>query len=266
MALLLVASVALINLDHRQHHLESIRAGISLLLSPLQYLVNLPMDIGSWAGESLSTRSRLLEENARLKHERLALLAKLQKYEALAGENTRLRSLLKSSPKVGERVLIAELLSVDFDPFTHQLLINKGDSEELFEGQPVIDAHGVMGQLVHIAPFTSSIILITDPNHAIPVQFNRTGLRAVALGTGEPDLLEIPHIPNNADIQSGDLLVTSGLGQRFPPGYPVARIDSFEKDPGQPYARVTAVPTAHLERSREVLLVWPPKQEVAKNE
>ncbi len=244
-------------MDHRQHHLESIRGGISLVLSPLNYLVNLPVRIGNWASETLATREQLQEENTRLRSERLTLNARLQRMASLEEENARLRALLKSAPKVAERLLIAELLSVDFDPFTRQVMLNKGSVAGLYEGQPLLDAHGIMGQLVHLAPFTATAMLITDPSHAIPVQFNRTGLRAVALGTGSAEFMEIPHIPNNANIQVGDLLVTSGLGGRFPAGYPVAEVVRFEPDPTQPYAEVLAAPSAHLERSREVLLVWP---------
>ncbi len=244
-------------MDHRQHHLESIRGGISLLLSPLHYLVNLPVQIGEWAGETLATREALQEENTRLRSEHLSINARLQRLAALEEENARLRALLKSAPKVAEKLLIAELLSVDFDPFTRQVMVNKGSSHGLYEGQPLLDAHGIMGQLVHLSPVNATAMLITDPSHAIPVQFNRSGLRAVALGTGAAERLEIPHIPNNADIQVGDLLVASGLGGRFPAGYPVARVIHFEPDPTQPYAEVVAEPSAHLERSREVLMVWP---------
>lgn len=242
-------------LDHRQHHLEGIRAGLAAVVYPVRYVVSLPASLTSWASERLATRSRLVGENERLRAERLRLQARLQRFEALEQENARLRELLHSARKVRSQVLIAELLAVDQDPFKRQVVLNKGTRHGVFDGQPLIDAHGVMGQVLHTSWLTSTAVLVTDPSHAIPVQVNRNGLRAVALGTGAPDRLEIPHIPNSADIGVGDLLVTSGLGQRFPPGYPVARIDAIEKDPSLPYAQVTARPTARLERSREVLLV-----------
>ncbi|MFQ5642164.1 MAG: rod shape-determining protein MreC [Thiogranum sp.] len=144
------------------------------------------------------------------------------------------------------------------DPYRHQIELNKGSLDHLFEGQPLLDSQGVMGQLIHVGPFTSTAMLITDPAHAIPVQVNRTGLRTIALGTGSIDRLELPHIPNNADIRSGDLLVSSGLGGRFPPGYPVAEVIDVQQDPGRTFSHVTARPRALLDRSREVLLVWPP--------
>ncbi len=245
-------------LDHRQHHLDSLRDSLSVVVYPLKLLVDLPRSVGDWFSESLATRRRLQEENASLRTQQLVLSTQLQKLEALEAENLRLRALLDSSFQVGSRhMLIAELMSVDLDPYRHQIVINKGSLDHLYEGQPLLDSAGVMGQLVHVGPFTSTAMLITDPGHAIPVQVNRTGLRTIALGTGAKDRLELPHIPNNADIRIGDLLTTSGLGGRFPPGYPVAEVTQVEHDPGRAFARVTARPRAMLDRSREVLLIWP---------
>jgi rod shape-determining protein MreC len=242
--------------DHRQHHLESIRSTLSLVIYPLQYLVNLPVSGAEWAGETLSTRQKLLEENARLRMQQKLLRARLQKLSALKVENIRLRELLQSSKKVGENVLIAELLAVDLEPLTRKIVINKGSADDVYLGQPLLDAEGVMGQIIHVGPLSSTAMLITDPNHATPVNVNRNGLRAIALGTGAPDLLDIPYLPNSADIKEGDLLTSSGLGGRFPRDYPVAKVISVTKNPSQPYAVVKAQPTANLETSREVLLVW----------
>jgi len=243
--------------DHRQHHVETIRAAISVLIYPIQYLVNLPVAIGEWMSESVSSRENLHEENERLRMQQMLFKAQLQKLAALQVENVRLRELLQSSKKVGENVLIAELLRVDMDPFSRQIVINKGTNDNVYLGQPVLDAEGIMGQVVHAGPFASTVMLITDPNHAIPVHVNRNGLRAIAVGTGAPDVLEIPYLPNSADIVVGDLLTSSGLGGRFPRDYPVARITQVTINPTQSYATVTAEPIALLERSREVLLVWP---------
>jgi rod shape-determining protein MreC len=259
--LLVIASIALMTLDHRQHTLEGIRSTLSVVVYPMQYLVNLPFVLADWAGESLSSHTTLLEQNRQLRDKQLKLEFKLQKMAALETENRRLRALLQSSSRKWERVLIAELVAVDFDPFKHQILLNKGSNDGVFEGHPLLDANGVMGQVNHVSPLTSSAILLTDPSHATPVQVNRNGLRSIAVGTGEPDRLEIPHIPNNADIQEGDLLVTSGLGLRFPAGYPVATVSSVVRDPTEPFAQITATPLAHLDRVREVLLVWPGEQE-----
>jgi len=244
-------------LDHRQQTLEGIRSGLSLVVYPMQYLVNLPFTAAEWAGETLTTHNTLLAQNRALRDKQLKQEFRLQKLAALEAENERLRGLLQSASRSWERVLIAELLSVDADPFKHQVLLNKGSGDGVLVGHPLLDAHGVMGQVIHTSPLNSTAMLITDPSHATPVQVNRNGLRSLALGTGEENSLDIPHLPNNADIEVGDLLVTSGLGLRFPAGYPVARVESINRDPGQPFARIRATPLARLDRTREVLLVWP---------
>jgi len=172
-------------------------------------------------------------------------------------ENKRLKQLLDSSIKLEGRSLVAELLQIDPDPGKHQIVIDKGSRHSVFEGQPLLDATGIFGQILHVGPFSSTAILITDPDHALPVQVNRNGLRTIAVGTGNLHRLDLPHVPNNADIKVGDLLITSGLGGRFPADYPVATVASVEPNPGSPFAKVIAIPTAHLDRSREVLLVWP---------
>jgi len=257
MLLLLLLSLLLMTLDHRYHYLQGVRSSLATLLYPLQYLVSVPVQLGGWVDDTLSSRDQLLAENRALRGEQYRLQIRLQRFEALEVENRRLRALLQSLPRTPERMVIGELLAVDFDPLRRQVLINKGSRDDVFEGHPLIDAAGVVGQVIRVTPFNSTALLLTDPNHATPVQVNRTGMRAVALGTGAADLLELPHIPNNTDLTVGDLLVTSGLGQRFPTGYPVARIEQFEPQLSQPYARVTARTTADLEQIREVLLIWP---------
>lgn len=259
MVVFVLASVILMTMDHRQNHLDGLRAGLSVALYPIQFIIDLPTTAGSWLQETFATRRTLQEENARLHAQHLLLEARLQKHEALEAENLRLRELLESSFKAGDRVLIAELLSVDLDPYQHKVLLNKGERHSVYVGQPLLDAHGVMGQIVEITPLTATAMLITDPAHALPVQVNRNGLRSIVVGTGSLAELSLPHIPNNADIRTGDLLVTSGLGGRFPPGYPVAEITDVTLDPGQNFAKVSARPLSHLDRSREVLLVWPPE-------
>lgn len=256
MALLALASIVMMYADHRQHHLEGIRAGLQVMVMPIQFMVHLPFAISHWAQESLSTHTTLLETNRQLRHQQTLQESRLQKLFAFEEENRRLRALLQSSQRDWEQVLIAEILTVDFDPFKHLIQINKGSSDGVFTGHPILDAHGVMGQVIHVGPFSSTAILLTDPNHAIPVRVNRTGLRAIAMGTGQAEELEIPHIPNSADLRVGDLLVSSGLGMRFPSGYPVARISAITLNPAEPYATITATPIAHLTLAREVLLVW----------
>ena len=253
-------------LDHRQNHLESLRSGLSVIVYPLQYLVDLPVSASSWIGENLSSRETLLEENKKYKIQQTLFKAQLQKLQSLKSENLRLRELLQASKKVSEHILIGELLSVSLEPFTRQILINKGSNNDVYLGQPLVDAEGAMGQIIHVGPFSSSAMLITDANHAIPVQVNRNGLRAIAVGTGATENLDIPYLPISADIMEGDLLTTSGLGGRFPTGYPVATVTQVTKDPTLPYAVITAIPTAQLEKAREVLLVWPTQHKEDKPE
>ena len=257
-----LASVVLMTVDHRQHHLDALRSGISVTLYPIQFLLNLPSTAGDWLQESFSSRRSLQEENARLHAQHLLLQARLLKLDALEAENLRLRELLDSSFKAGDRVLIAELMSVDLDPYRHEVLLNKGERQQVYVGQPLLDAHGVMGQIVQVTPFTATAMLITDPAHALPVQVNRNGLRSIVVGTGSLQELSLPHIHNSADIRAGDLLITSGLGGRFPPGYPVAEVITVTVDPGHAFAKINARPLSHLDRSREVLLVWPPAPRV----
>ena len=255
-----LASLVLMTVDHRYRHLEAARATLSVVVLPLQLAVNAPFQTAHWASESLATRRSLMEDNDRLRQERLLIEARLGKLADLEAENRRLRDLLESSARVGERVLIAEVMAVDMDPFSHKLLLNKGTRDGVFLGQPLIDANGVMGQVVHVNPFSCTALLITDPNHALPVQVTRNGLRAIAIGRGVANGLELAHMPLNADARVGDLVVTSGLGGRFPSGYPVGRISQVRTDTGRPFAEVTVEPAAHLERNREVLLVWGPGQ------
>ncbi len=247
----------MMTVDHRQGHLEKVRSALSVFVYPLQYVANLPITVTNWASEVLTTRARLMEENAWLRDKQLVLSSKIQKFEILEAENERLREMLQSSERLGERVLIAELLAIDLQPFRHQIVINKGQREGVYDGQPIVDAYGVMGQIVHVGPFSSTVLLLTDPTHAIPVQINRNGLRSVAVGTGQSHILQLEHLSNNVDIREGDLMVSSGLGSRFPSGYPVGVVHNISRVPGEPFAKVTIIPSAQLEKSREVLLVWP---------
>lgn len=254
--LLGIFSVLLMFLDHREHHLEAVRNAISVAVYPVRLAVDLPSRGLSWLAESLSSRSHLLDENRRLRSERLEFLARLQRLEALEAENGRLRALLQSAPRVADRVLVANILSVDLDPFQHRLVVDKGSSDGAYVGQAMLDASGVVGQVTRVEPYSSEAILISDPSHAMPVEVNRNGLRTIALGTGDSTRVVLPFLPNNADIREGDLLVSSGLGGAFPPGYPVARVQAVERLAGEPFAKVVAEPTGSLNREREVLLVW----------
>jgi rod shape-determining protein MreC len=238
-----------------------VHRALSVLVYPVETVVNLPHQLVNWASEALAGRARLLAENRALTHRNLVQQAKLERFAALEQENNRLRTLLGSAARIKGHFTIAELLAIDLDPFRQDVMIDKGTRDGVKRGQPLADAHGIMGQVTHAGLFTSQAILITDPNNALPVEVNRTGLNTLALGTGDITRLKLPYLPNHTDIQVGDLLVTSGLGRRFPRGYPVGVVTHVERNPGHPFAKVSAKPLAALNRSHEVLILWPLKQQ-----
>lgn len=243
-------------LDHKQHYLDGLRSALSVLVFPIQYMANLPVSSGNWMGDNLISRETLLKQVEELNSQNTFLQAQMQKYVSLELENMRLRQLLDASERINERILATELYAVDLDPFNHKVLLDKGRRHGVYRNQPLLDSNGIYGQITQVSPFTSTAMLITDPSHAIPVQVARNGLRAIAAGNGNMSSLDLLHIPNNGDIREGDLLVSSGLGGIFPPGYPVAVVETVTPDSSQPYATVNARPKATLDRSRVVLLVW----------
>ncbi len=248
--------------DQRQGYLENLRSTLSIALYPIQYLVDFPFKTQSLISGALAERAVLLSENGKLRKEALVLKGRLLKFSALEKENIRLRGLLENSFKLGEQILIAELLSVNLNPYKHEVVINKGSRFGIFDGQAALDAYGVTGQVIRTNPLNSEVILITDPSHAISVEINRNGLRTIAMGSGIIDQLNLPFLPNNADIQEGDLLVTSGLDGTFPSGYPVATVSTVIRQPGNTFAVVHARPAAHLDKSRELLMVWSNKEPI----
>ncbi len=253
---LTVLSVSLMVVDARFDTLKPLRSQIGLLTTPLYWLADLPNRLWDDMTQSISSRSELLAENEKLKAEALLLQRRLQKLAALTEQNVRLRELLNSAELVDEQVLVSELIGVDPNPFTQRVIIDKGSKDGVSLGMPVLDARGLMGQVVEVMPYSARVLLLTDTTHGIPVQVNRNGLRAIANGTGSPGLIELRHVADTADIKEGDLLVSSGLGQRFPAGYPVAVVKEVVRDSGQPFAIVRAEPTAALSRSRYLLLVF----------
>lgn len=256
MLVLTLVSVSLMVVDARMDVLKPVRAQIGMLLTPLYRITELPVQAWEGVSQQVASRSTLVAENEKLKAEALLLQRRLQKLAALTEQNVRLRELLNSAALVDEQVLISELIGLDPNPFVHRLIIDKGSRDGVFVGQPVLDARGLMGQVVEVMPYTARVLLLTDSTHSIPVQVNRNGLRAIAAGTGSPELLELRHVADTADIKPGDLLVSSGLGQRFPAGYPVAIVKEVLHDQGQAFAVVRATPTASLNRSRYLLLVF----------
>ncbi|WP_085608073.1 MULTISPECIES: rod shape-determining protein MreC [unclassified Pseudomonas] len=253
---LAVLSVALMVVDARFSLLKPVRSQASLVLMDAYWITDLPGRLWEGVASQFGSRTELVAENEKLKSENLLLQGRMQKLAALTEQNVRLRELLNSSALVNEKVEVAELIGMDPNPFTHRIIINKGERDGVVLGQPVLDARGLMGQVVELMPYTSRVLLLTDSTHSIPVQVNRNGLRAIASGTGNPERLELRHVADTADVKEGDLLVSSGLGQRFPAGYPVATVKEVIHDSGQPFAIVRAVPTAALNRSRYLLLVF----------
>jgi len=252
----IIASVALLITEHTSHRLDSLRATLSVVVDPLKYLVDLPTVLMAQTADSVRSYSALKKENIRLREEQFIDKTRLLKFDSLEKENIRLRALLENSFKLGEQLLIAELLSINTAPYENIVVVNKGTRFGVHPQQPVLDANGVVGQVFRALPFSSEIMLITDPNHAIPVQVNRNGLLTIAVGSGQLNRLNLPFLPNNADIRPGDLLITSGLGGTFPSGYPVAVVDDFTPMTNKPFVNITATPKAMLDRNRELLIVW----------
>jgi rod shape-determining protein MreC len=251
-----ILSIVLITVDHMSGYLDDVRAGLTLLVTPILVAADIPAREVSQLEELVNSRGEMREYINILEQELLLLKTKTAKMAALTSENDRLRDLLGSAAKLQDNVLVAELIGVDPDPGKHEVTIDKGSRDGVFVGQPLLDAQGLMGQVISTSYFSSRVLLISDQSHSVPVQVSRTNLRLIAEGTGASNELELMHVQNTADIKVGDLLVSSGLGDRFPVGYPVGVVNKVEHDPGRPFAVVTALPSALLDRSRHVLLVF----------
>jgi rod shape-determining protein MreC len=257
--LVLFCSVSLIFFDHKMNSFENIRGYLQSMVSPLQYLATTPKQMMTWAAENIITRRQLISENQQYKISELRFHQQLLALEIIKKENERLRLLL-ASPLRGEvKKMVAEILSVDSDPYSHQVVINRGSDDGLFEGQPVIDDEGIVGQVLHVGINSSRVILITDVTHAVPVRVSRNGVRLVASGTGQIDRLTHNFVQHSTDVRSGDLLVTSGLGDKYPEGYPVARVTTVIQNDANAFALVQSEPVAKIDRLRYLLLLWPEK-------
>ncbi len=258
--LAVIISIAAIVADSRFGVFTHVRVYLSSLVSPLQYMANAPGTLLDTMSTQVQTRADLIEQTKQQEQQLFTLRSRLLKMDHLEHENQRLRELLGSPVHKESRKMVAELLSVDSDPFSHQVLINKGALDGVYNGQAVINDQGVIGQVLHVGSTTSRVLLITDSSHGIPVRVLRNDLRAIASGSGELDKLELRHLPRNTAIQVGDLLVTSGLGGRFPEGYPVATVTRSEYVEGKPFAQVEAKPLVELDRLRYLLLLWTDKK------
>ena len=256
LAILAALSIVLMVADQRQQYMPIVRGWLSAAAYPVHWAVDAPFSAWSAGREALRTRGWLQAENARLEADNLKLSLRLMRFEVLEQENERLRAARASSARVAERFVVAEILSVDLDPFRQRVLVDKGTRDGVFTGQAALDARGVFGQVTRVGPVSAEIIMISDPQHAIPVQINRTGVRTIAVGLGQAGKLSLPYLARNADVEAGDLVVSSGLGGVFPPGYPVATVTEVRRDAAEPLLSVDAEPLAELDRDPEVLLVW----------
>ncbi len=261
LVLVLFCSALLIFFDHKMNSFESARGFLQSMVSPLQYLATAPKQMMNWAAENIVTRRQLIADNEQYKINELVFHEQALQLEIVKRENARLRSLLASPLRIDAKKMVAEILSVDSDPYTHQVVINRGANDGVYEGQAVIDDEGIVGQILHVGTISSRVLLITDVTHAVPVRISRNGVRLIASGVGVIDRLTHNHVPHSADIRTGDLLVSSGLGSKFPEGYPVARVTSVIQDESRAFSQIQSEPVAKIDRLRYVLLLWPEQED-----
>ena len=255
-ALFALLSLVCLYYDQRDGWMSYVRYALQGTAYPVQWLVNAP--IAGWQAvrSSLATRDDLRREIAQLREQQADLSVAALRMDALLHENAQLRGLNQALPPLVTRRLAAEVINVELSPVKQRLMLNKGRRAGAFQGQAVVDARGLLGQLSRVGPWSSELILITDPEHAVPVQIARNGLRSIAVGAGNSGELLLPYLPVNSDVKPGDLLVTSGLGGVFPAGYPVATVTGIKRDPVLLLTQVRARPLATLERDREIMLLW----------
>ncbi|MDB4327381.1 rod shape-determining protein MreC [bacterium] len=256
LVLSLLLSVALILFDHKLDGFGTTRVYLNSLVSPLQYLANLPGQMLNASASRFVSHERLFNDNAKLTHDAIVMNGQLQRLIFLQQENDRLRSLLNSPVQDNTRKIVAELMAVDNNPYSHQIVINKGAINSVFEGQPVLDDKGIVGQIMQVSSTNSRVLLIADVTHAIPVRVARNNVRLIASGSGSLDELLIQHVAHSSDLKIGDILLSSGLGNIFPEGYPVATIISIVRDESRPFSQVRAKPIAQLDRLKYLLLLW----------
>ena len=259
----LTLAIALMILDQKAAFFQPIHARLSLTVLPLQYLVHVPINCLHWVTDSITVHRQLIGDNAKLRAHQFLLQAKVQTLLSLERENEQLRKLLQSTTHLDGRFIVSQLLAVNLDPILQQIVVDKGLRSHVYIGQPVLDAYGIMGQVVHVGLFTSKVLLVTDPKSAVPVENNRNGMRAIALGMGSSGKLMLINLPMTTDIQKGDLFVSSGLGLRYPVGYPVGVVAEIVRDAGKRFATVILQPSAQVNQSRQVILVWPSQNALA---
>lgn len=251
----LALAVTLVVLDHRGGWLHAARRQAGVVAEPLRAAASLPATAVGGAGEYVGTVARLARENRRLRQELLVAQARMARMNTVAADNARLRMLLDAAQRARLDVQLAPILDVDLDPTRQRLVLDAGRGDGVRVGQSVIDARGLLGQVTRVGPLQSDVLLLTDPDHAVPVAIARNGVRLVAYGTGRSDRLTLESIPLSSDVRVGDVVVTSGMGARFPPGFPVGRIVRLEPDESRAFLRGQVQPAAQIDRGREVLLL-----------
>ena len=257
LAIVLVFSLAAMLIDTKVENFATARTYLNSMVSPLQYIANLPGAMMSWSADRFKSRQKLLGENEELTYQITLMSEQLQRFKILEQENNNLRKLLDAPVRDNMHKMITELMAVDTNPYSHQIVVNKGAIDGVFLNQPVLDDNGIVGQVSEVGTTNSRILLISDVTHAIPVRVERNNVRFIAIGDGSLDAINLQHVPHSADVREGDVLVSSGLGDVFPEGYPVGVISSIIRDEGRPFAQVQATPLAQLDRLKYLLLLWP---------
>lgn len=251
----LAAGIALAVADHRDGWLHRLREQVGIAAEPVRAVAGLPGRLADTTVENVGTVAQLGARNRELRRELLIAQARIARLSTVIADNSRLRALLDAAQRGGLDVQLAPILDVDLDPSHQRLVLDAGARDGVREGQSVIDAYGLVGQVTRVGPLHSDVLLITDPDHAVPVALARNGVRLVAYGTGRSDLLSLASIPLSSDIKVGDTIVTSGLGGRFPPGFPVGRITALRPDESRAFLEGDVRPAAQMDRGREVLLL-----------
>jgi rod shape-determining protein MreC len=261
LAFVLVLSLGAMIIDTKVENFATARTYLNSMVSPLQYIANLPGAMLSWSADRFSSRQKLLEDNEELTNQITLMSEQLQRFRILEQENKSLRKLLDAPVRDSMHKMITELMAVDTNPYSHQIVINKGAIDGVFVSQSVLDDSGIVGQISEVGTTNSRVLLISDVTHAIPIRIERNNVRFIAVGDGSLDSMQLQHVPHSADIEIGDVIVSSGLGEVFPEGYPVGKISNIVRNESRPFAEVTATPLAKLDRIKYLLLLWP--QEMA---
>lgn len=248
-------SLLLLFVDARFQYLESTRNTLAVLVHPVQRLATLPADMWHAAGDFLVTQSRLTGDNEQLREQHMVDEARLQQLRMLQDENGQLRRLLEVQQRSEYSMQLAEVVYVERDVFKRKVFVNKGAEENVQPGQIVMDDSGIIGQITRVYPMLSEVTLVTDRDHAVPVQIVRNGLRSIVFGSGDTGDLSLRYMPVNSDIQNGDQLVTSGIDGTYPPGIPVATVNHIERDPAYPFARILCTPVAGVNAQRFLLIL-----------